>query len=81
MCVAFSPHYRQDDPRTVTAGAMDTYFRGAFQNYADITYKDLNDYLARQFHAWYTKVRPSSPAVVSAGDAEVSTVVQFESVD
>jgi hypothetical protein len=51
MCVAFSPYYRQDrdDPRT--SGAMDTYFQGALQKYADITYKALHDYLARRFHA------------------------------
>jgi hypothetical protein len=79
MCVAFSPCYRQDDPRT--AGAMDTFFRDALQNYADITYKDLHDYLARRFHAWYTKFKPSSPAVVSVGDPEVGTVVQVEGVD
>jgi hypothetical protein len=40
MCVAFSPYYRQDDPRT--AGGMDTYFRDALQTYPDITYKDLH---------------------------------------
>ena len=44
-CVAFCPYYRQDDPRT--AGAMDTYFRDALQNYADVPYKELHDYLAR----------------------------------
>ncbi len=44
MCVAFSPYYRQDDPRT--AGAINTYFRKALQAYADVTYKDLHDYLA-----------------------------------
>jgi hypothetical protein len=50
ICVAISLYYRQDDPRT--AGAMDTYFRDALQTYADVTYKDLHDYLARRFHAW-----------------------------
>ncbi len=65
MFVAFSPYckYRQDDPRT--AGAMDTYFRHALQNYADSTYQDLYDYLARRFHAWYTKFKPPSPSVVT----------------
>ncbi len=65
MCVAFSLYYRQDNPST--AGARDTYFRDALQTYADVTYKDLHDYLARRFHAWYTKLKPSSAAVVSAG--------------
>jgi hypothetical protein len=77
MCVAFSPYYRQDDPRT--AGAMDTYFRDVLQTYADVTYKDLHDYLARRFHAWYAK--PSSSAVVSAGDSELGAVVPVEGVD
>ncbi len=45
MCVAFSQYYRQYEPRT--AGAIDTYFRDALQTYADVTYKDLHDYLAR----------------------------------
>ncbi len=60
---------------------MDPYFRGALQKYADITYQDLHDYLARELHAWYTKFKPSSPAVVSAGDAEVCAVVQVEGID
>jgi hypothetical protein len=34
MCVAFSPYYRQDDPRT--ASPMDMYFRDALQAYADV---------------------------------------------
>ncbi len=45
MCVAFSPYYRQNGPRT--AGAMDMYFRDALQAYADIPYNGLHDYLAR----------------------------------
>ncbi len=64
MCVAFSPYYRQDDPRT--AGAMDTYFRDALQTYADVAYKDLHNYLARQIHAWYAKFKPSSSAGVES---------------
>jgi hypothetical protein len=79
MCVAYSPHYRQDNPRT--AGAMDTYFRDAHQIYADVTYKHLHDYLARLFHAWYTKFKPSSSAVISSGDLELGAVVQVEGVD
>jgi hypothetical protein len=79
MCVAFSPYYRQDDPRT--AGAMDTYFREALQAYADVTYKDLHDYLARRFHAWYAKFKPASSAVVSAGDPELGEVVPVDGVD
>jgi hypothetical protein len=79
MCVAFSPYYRQDDPRT--AGAMDTCFRDALQTYADVTYKDLHDYLARRFHAWYARFKPSSSAVVSAGDPELGAVVPVEGVD
>ncbi len=75
-CVAFSPYYRQDDPRT--AGAMDTYFREAFQAYADVTYKDLHDYLGRLFHAWYAKFKPASSAVVSAGDPELGEVVPVD---
>jgi hypothetical protein len=77
MCVAFSPYYRQDDPRT--AGAMDTW--EALQAYADVTYKDLHDYLARRFHAWYAKFKPSSSAVVSAEDPELGAVVSIEGVD
>jgi hypothetical protein len=79
MCVAFSPYYRQDDPRN--SDTMDTYFRDALQTYADVTYKDLHDYLVRRFHAWYTKFKPSSSAVVSAGDPESGAVMQVESVD
>jgi hypothetical protein len=79
MCVAFSPYYRQDDPRT--AGAMDTYFRDAPQTYADVAYKDLHGYLARRFHAWYAKLKPSSSAVISAGDPELDSVVSVEGVD
>ncbi len=79
MCVAFSPYCRQDDPRT--AGAMDTYCRDALQTYADVTYKDLHDYLARRFHAWYAKFKPSSSAVVGAGDPELGAVVPVEGVD
>ncbi len=71
MCVDFSPYYRQD-PRS--AGAMDTYFRDALQTYADVTYKDLHDYLARQFRARYTEFKPSSSAVVSEGDPELGAV-------
>ena len=43
--------------------------------------KDLHDYLARRFRAWYTKYKPSSSAVVSAGDPELGAVVQVEGVD
>ena len=67
-------YYRQGDTRT--AGAIDTYFRDALQTYADVTYKDLRYYLARQFRALYTKFKPSSSAVVSAGDPELGAVVQ-----
>jgi hypothetical protein len=79
MCVAFSQYYRQDNPRT--AGAMDTYFRDALQTYTDVTYKDLNDFSARRFHAWYAKFKPSSSAVVSAGDSELGALVQVEGVN
>jgi hypothetical protein len=83
MCVSFSQYYLQNDPRT--AGAMDTYFRDALQTYADVAYKDLHYYLARWFHAcqWYSKFKPSSSAVVSAGDPELGavTVVSVEVVD
>ncbi len=41
----------------------------------------LHDCLARRFHAWYTKLKPSSSAVVSAGDPELGAVVQVEGVD
>jgi hypothetical protein len=43
--------------------------------------KDLHNYLARRFHAWYTKFKPSSSAVVSAGDPKLGVVVQVEGVD
>jgi hypothetical protein len=79
MCVAFRPYYRQDYPRT--AGAMDTFFREALQAYADVTYKDLHDYLARRFHAWYAKFKPASSAVVSAGDPELGEVLPVDGVD
>jgi hypothetical protein len=78
MCVAFSQYYRQDEPRT--AGAMDTYFREALQAYADVTYKDLHDYLARRFHAWYAKFKPSSSAVVRAEDPELGAVVSVKAL-
>jgi hypothetical protein len=73
MCVAFSPYYRQDDPRT--AGAMDMFYREALQAYADVPYKDLHAYLERRFDAWYTKFKPASSAVVSVEDAELGDVV------
>jgi hypothetical protein len=82
MCLAFSPYDRQDDPRT--AGAMDTYFRNAIQNYTDVPYADFHDYLARRFHAWYTLFKPESTAivtVVSAEDARVGDVVEIEGAD
>jgi hypothetical protein len=81
MCVAFSPYYSQDDPRTAGAIMMDTYFRDALETYADVPYKDLHDYLARRFHAWYAKFKPSSSAVVSVGDPELGAVVPVEGVD
>ena len=40
MCVAFSQHYRQNDPHT--ASAMDMYLRDALKKYADIAYNDLH---------------------------------------
>jgi hypothetical protein len=77
MCVAqaFSPYYRQDDPRT--AGAMDTYFPNALrlQAYADVPYKDLHAYLERRFHAWYTKFKPARSEVVGVEDAEEGDIV------
>jgi hypothetical protein len=79
MCVAFSPYYRQDDPRT--AGAMDTYFRDALQAYAAVPYKDRHAYLERRFHAWYTKFKPASSEVVDVEDAEVGAVVSVGGVD
>ena len=79
MCVAFSPYYRQDDPRT--AGAMDTYFRDALQAYAAVPYKDLHAYLERRFNAWYTKFKPESTAVVDVEDAALGDVVSVEVVD
>jgi hypothetical protein len=79
MCVAFSPYYRQDDPRT--AGAMDMHFRDSLQAYADIPYNNLHDYLARRLHAWYAKFKPSSAEVVGVGDAEVGEVVSVGGVD
>jgi hypothetical protein len=79
MCVAFSPYYRQDDPRT--SGAMDTYFRDALQAYAAVPYKDLHAYLERRFHAWYAKFKPASSEVVGVEDAEVGDVVSVGDVD
>jgi hypothetical protein len=79
MCVAFSPYYRQDDPRT--AGAMDTYFRDALQAYAAVTYKDLHAYLERRFRAWYAKFKPASSEVVDVEAAEVGDVVKVGGVD
>jgi hypothetical protein len=79
VCVAFSPYYRQDDPRT--AGAMDTYFRDALKAYADVPYKDLHAYLERRFRVWYTKFKPASAEVVGVGGAEVGDIVSVEGVD
>jgi hypothetical protein len=79
MCVAFSPYYMQDDPRT--AGAMDMYFRDALQAYADVPYKDLHAYLERRFHAWYAKFKPASSEIVGVEDAEVGDIVSVEGVD
>jgi hypothetical protein len=79
MCVAFSPYYRQDDPRT--AGAIDMYFRDALQAYADVPYKDLHAYLERRFHAWYAKFKPASSAVVGVEDPELGDVVSVGGVD
>jgi hypothetical protein len=79
MCGAFSPYYRQDDPRT--AGAMDMYFRDALQAYADVPYKEVHAYLARRFHAWYAKFKPASSQVVGVGDDEVGDIVSVGGVD
>jgi hypothetical protein len=79
MCVAFSPYYRQDDPRT--SGAMDQYFRDALQAYAHVPYKDLHAYLERRLGAWYFKFKPESSAVVDVEDAEVGAVVSVGAVD
>jgi hypothetical protein len=79
MCVAFSPYYRQDDPRT--SGAMDTYFRDALQAYAAVPYKDLHAYLERRLGAWYFKFKPASTAVVDVEDAALGDVVRVEAVE
>ncbi len=79
MCVAFSPCYRQDDPRT--AGAMDTCFLDALQEYAAVPFKDRHAYLERRFHAWYTKFKPASSEVVDVEAAEVGSVVSVGGVD
>ncbi len=79
MCVAFSPYYRQDDPRT--AGAMDMYYRDALQAYVDVPYKNLHAYLERRFHAWYAKFKPASSEVVGVEDAEVGEIVSVGGVD
>jgi hypothetical protein len=79
MCVAFSPYYRQDDPRT--AGAMDMYFRDALQAYADVQCKDLHAYLERRFRVWYTKFKPAGSEVVGVGSAEVGDIVSLEGID
>jgi hypothetical protein len=39
--VAFSPWYRQDDPRT--AGALDEFYNTALQDYSGIKYDDLHE--------------------------------------
>ena len=78
-CVAFCPYYRQDDPRT--AGAMDTYFRDALQNYADVPYKELHDYLARRLNAWYTKFKPPSARVVGEADLPTAAAEQVDGED
>ena len=80
MCVAFSPYYRQDDPRTA-GGAMDTFYRDALQAYADVPYKDLHAYLERRFEAWYTKFKPASSNVVGVEAAQLGDVVSVEGVD
>jgi hypothetical protein len=79
MCVAFSPYYRQDDPRT--SGAMDQYFRDALQAYAAVPYKDLHAYLERRLGAWYFKFKPESSAVVDVEDAGLGDVVSVGVVD
>ena len=79
MCVAFSPYYRQDDPRT--SGAMDKFYRDALEAYADVPYKDLHAYLERRFEAWYTKFKPASSKVVGVEAAQVGDVVSVEGVD
>ncbi len=62
---------------------MDTYFHDELQAYADVSYKDLHDYLARRFHAWYAnlKSKPASSEVVGVGDTEVGEVVAVDGVD
>jgi hypothetical protein len=44
-------------------------------------YTDLHDYLARQFCAWYTKFKLSSPAVVIVGDSDPELDAVVEGVD
>jgi hypothetical protein len=78
MCVAFSPYYRQDDPRT--SGAMNTYFRDALQAYAGVPYKDLHAYLERRFLVWYAKFKPAGSESVEVEDAAVGDRVSVGSV-
>ncbi len=78
MCVAFTPYYRQDYPRT--ASPIEKYYTDALAVYAAIPYKEVHEYLARRFRAWYTMFKQTSTkAVISAEDAEVGTVVDLQS--
>ncbi len=57
-------------------------YAGAMSHYnKDSTTYWVHDYLARRFHAWYAKFKPSSSAVVSAGDPELGAVVPVEGME
>ena len=68
-CVAFSPYYRQDDPRTV--GPMDKFYTDALSVYEAVSYKDLHNYLARRFNAWYTLYKPTGTRAIVAAEPEL----------
>ena len=76
-CVAFSPYYLQNDPRT--AGVMDVYYNSALQAYAGIPYEDLHAYLTRRLTGWYKKFPVSNKqGVVSMEEAAVGDVVMVD---
>ena len=73
-CVAFSPYYLQNDPRT--AGALETYYASALQAYNSISYEDLHAYLTRRLTAWYKRFPVTNKKiVVGTEEADVGAVV------
>jgi hypothetical protein len=77
--VAFSPHYRGNDPRA--SGAMDTYFTDTLSDYGNISYEALHTGLIDELTDWYQRFPPAKVVDSDeepAGGAQVGDVVELD---